>query len=92
MVEKDEKEKVEGAEETDAPEDRPTGDKPEEDEAADKPDPGNERLDRIERTLDRMERAGIAEAGVAEPKKKEVSPEQFAQDFAEGKVPNPLKE
>lgn len=91
MVTKDEK-KVEGAEETDAPEDRPVGDTPEEAETTDFQDTANERLENIERTLARMERAGRAEAAIPTPKEPERTPEEFAQDFLDGKIPNPLKE
>ena len=92
MAEKDDKKEAEGAKETDAPEDKPVGNTPQETETTDFEDAANERLENIERTLARMEKAGRAEAAIPTPKEPVKTPEEFAQDFLDGKVENPLKE
>ena len=74
-----------------ADEDPTPGDKPDEDKEHEKPDLNAERMDRIERQLNRIERGGTAEAGLSEPKAKPLSDEEYGEKARRGEV-NPLEE
>ena len=74
-----------------ATQDKDTGDKPDKDKEPEKPDPNTERMDRIERQLDRIERGGSAEAGLKEPEKKKDTDEEYGEKAFKGQV-NPLAE
>ena len=74
-----------------ATQDKDTGDKPDEDKEPEKPDPRDERLDKLQRQLDRIERGGTAEAGLKVPEPKKETDDEYAKRFMDGKA-NPLAE
>ena len=63
-------------------------------EAAKRIEDANERQERIlarqEKLMAEQELGGKAEAGQKKEKEIEKTPEEFAEDFMNGKVPNPL--
>ncbi len=93
MDKKDEvaKEKDKDKEPEVEPEDSDAGDKPEKDKEPGKPNPDAERLDRIERQVDRIERGGSAEAGMKPPEPKKETDDEYSKRVMSGEA-SPLEE
>ena len=74
-----------------ATQDKETGDKPDEVKDPEKPDPRDERLDDLQRKVDRLERGGSSEAGIKPPEKKKETDDEYADRVVKGEA-NPLAE
>ena len=72
-----------------AAQDKDAGDKPDKDKVPETKDPNAERMDRIERQLDRIERGGSSEAGLKEPEPKKETDDEYAARVQAGKA-NPV--